>query len=808
MSPFFRLLISWLLLQLVCTKVSAQVGQPWVATTDTHTAVVHADGTLWTWGANGNGQLGDGTTTDHLTPAQVGVDSTWQRVAVSNGNTFALKRDGSLWSWGANQDGQLGTGTSGAADQLFPQRVGTSTSWVSLTAGEGFVLALHRDGTLWGWGANYDGQLGDGSTRGQLSPILVTGGAHWRHVTAGAYHVVAVRQDGTLWTWGYNEQGQLGNGTQTSTYQGISHGNAPSPVPQQIGRAHSWVSSAAGLYNSGAVQQDGTAWMWGYGYFAGQSLQTQLTPQPVALPIPARSIALGWYSTLIVACDGALWGYGMTYQGTLGDGTYTTRDQPVALSAGQPWTQVVMGQEHAIGLQPDGSIWGWGANVVGAIGHPSLSAFALFTPRQAGSLTNWASVSTGQFHTLALQRDGSLWSWGQNSWGELGDGMTTNRRLPTRIGTVTTWQTVAAGYSYSLALRRDGTLWAWGANHEGQLGDGTTTSRAVPQQIGTAANWASIAPGSGHTAALRQDGTLWLWGANRAGQLGQGTTAASLLPIQLGTATWRSVAVGIRHTVAVRADSTLWAWGDNKQGQLGDSTYVARLRPVQVGRRHDWVRVGAGAQHTLAIRADGTLWAWGDNRTAQLGIGTQDFDGVTTPKQVGKATDWTWIAGGAGHSVGLQRTGSWWSWGWGYGSPWSSAAAYSLVPKEVVSGQAWGSAASGTNAILAVRTDGTLWARGSNSLGELGTPSYALEPLLIQAGAGLHLDRLSLYPNPAHSIVTLVAPGCSAPLLLFDLSGRQVRQLPPCTKTLDVQGLATGVYLVRQGTAVTRLVVE
>jgi alpha-tubulin suppressor-like RCC1 family protein len=332
MRPSFCLLISWLLLQFAFTGVYAQAGQPWVATTDTHTAVVHADGTLWTWGANGNGQLGDGTTTDHLTPAQVGVDSTWHRVAVSNGNTFALKRDGSLWSWGANQSGQLGVGTSGSADQLLPQRVGTGTGWASITAGEGFTLALHRDGTLWGWGANYDGQLGDGSTSGHFSPVLAASGARWRHVTAGAYHVVAIRQDGTLWSWGYNEQGQLGNGRQTTTHQGISHGTAPTPVPEQIGRASTWVSTAAGLYNSGAVQQDGSVWQWGYGYVAGQGLSDQLTPQSVTLPTPARSLVLGWHSTLVVACDGTLWGYGLTYQGELGDGTYTTRDQPVALS--------------------------------------------------------------------------------------------------------------------------------------------------------------------------------------------------------------------------------------------------------------------------------------------------------------------------------------------------------------------------------------------------------------------------------------------------------------------------------------------
>ena len=337
----FLLLPCWLLGSPFTPRAHAQTGQPWVATTDTHTAVVHADGTLWTWGANGNGQLGDGTATDRLTPARVGADSAWQRVAVSNGNTFALKRDGSLWSWGANRTGQLGAGSGNAGDQAVPARVGTGTDWVSVTAGDGFAMALRRDGTLWAWGANYDGQLGDGSTRPRPVPVPVAGGYAWRHVAAGAYHTVAVRQDGTLWAWGYNGQGQLGNGTQT----GFNHGNAPTAVPQQVGTARTWVAGAAGVYASGAVQQDGTVWTWGFNYFVGAGLGSQLTPQPVALPAPARSLALGRYTTLIVACDGTLWGYGLAHDGELGDGTYAPRPLPGALTPGHAWTQVVAGQE-------------------------------------------------------------------------------------------------------------------------------------------------------------------------------------------------------------------------------------------------------------------------------------------------------------------------------------------------------------------------------------------------------------------------------------------------------------------------------
>ncbi|WP_223654299.1 T9SS type A sorting domain-containing protein [Hymenobacter psoromatis] len=130
------------------------------------------------------------------------------------------------------------------------------------------------------------------------------------------------------------------------------------------------------------------------------------------------------------------------------------------------------------------------------------------------------------------------------------------------------------------------------------------------------------------------------------------------------------------------------------------------------------------------------------------------------------------------------------------------------MPQLVAAGQVWATIASGWATVLAVRQDGTLWGWGENATGALGTPSYALEPLLIQAGSGLQLDRFRVYPNPTHGPVTIVSPGCSAPLVLFDLTGRQVRSLPPCTTTLEVQGLASGIYLLRQGTAVTRLAIE
>ena len=185
--------------------------------------------------------------------------------------------------------------------------------------------------------------------------------------------------------------------------------------------------------------------------------------------------------------------------------------------------------------------------------------------------------------------------------------------------------TVTAGQTSSIAIKVDGTLWAWGNNSYGQLGDGTTEVKNKPNQIDTATGWASVSSGAFHTIAIKTDGTLWAWGGNTDGQLGDGTNVSKNTPTKIGTATnWASVSAGTYHTLAIKTDGTLWAWGSNEFGHLGDGTSRAKNAPIQIGRDTNWVSVSAGSYHTLAIKSDGTLWAWGRNEFGQLGDGTTD----------------------------------------------------------------------------------------------------------------------------------------------------------------------------------------
>lgn len=194
------------------------------------------------------------------------------------------------------------------------------------------------------------------------------------------------------------------------------------------------------------------------------------------------------------------------------------------------------------------------------------------------------AVAAGGAHTLGLKRDGTLWAWGWNEFGQLGDGTTTFRLTPAQVGSEH-WMAAAAGDLHTVALRSDGTLWAWGLNDDGQLGDGTTTQRLTPVQVGTETDWASIAAGtmSGHTVALKADGTLWAWGRNDHGQLGDGTTTQRLTPARAATVLrWTGAAVGGDHTVAVSSDGTLWTWGWDAIGQLGDGISLDQPFPEPI----------------------------------------------------------------------------------------------------------------------------------------------------------------------------------------------------------------------------------
>jgi alpha-tubulin suppressor-like RCC1 family protein len=253
-----------------------------------------------------------------------------------------------------------------------------------------------------------------------------------------------------------------------------------------------------------------------------------------------------------------------------------------------------------------------------------------------GAGADWALVSCGRYHTVALKTDGSLWAWGDNGFGQLGQGEGSAAELhsPIQVGTDTDWVAVDTGEYSVVALKADGSLWAWGGNRYGQLGlgdSGLGTERYCPAQVGTDRDWATASVGVYHTAALKGDGSLWTWGSNGLGQLGYGSNIPLWeSPWQVGADTdWASAEAGGYFTAALKDYGAIYAWGDNADGQLGDGTTVAKSVPARAGTAEDWVALAVtGGTHAAAMKANGALWTWGRNGFGQLGDGTTSNSSV------------------------------------------------------------------------------------------------------------------------------------------------------------------------------------
>ncbi|MEW6378500.1 MAG: Ig-like domain-containing protein [bacterium] len=362
---------------------------------------------------------------------------------------------------------------------------------------------------------------------------------------------------------------------------------------------------------------------------------------------------IGSFTTVPLQSGRTLWAWGWNEEGQLGDGANTDKNTPVQIGTDNQWVSIAAGWAHTVALKSDGTLWAWGRNDVGQLGDGTNSDKNI--PVQIGTDNQWVSISANSesHHTLALKSDGTLWAWGRNDAGQLGDGTNSDKNTPVQIGTDNQWAAIAAGWGNSLALKSDGTLWAWGRNDVGQLGDGTNIDKNTPVRIGTDNEWIAIAAGGKHTVALKSDGTLWAWGRNEEGQLGDGTNIDKNTPVRIGTDNkWVSIAEGGFHTIALKSDGTLWAWGSNGSGELGDGTNIGKNIPVRIGTDNNWVSIAAGWFYTTALKSNGTLWAWGSNGNGKLGNGT--YIDKNTPVQIGTDAQWISIAAGYCHTAALK----------------------------------------------------------------------------------------------------------------------------------------------------------
>ena len=360
------------------------------------------------------------------------------------------------------------------------------------------------------------------------------------------------------------------------------------------------------------------------------------------------------------------WGHNNLFEfvplGCLGDNTTTTRSIPVTTFAGGAnWKQVSGGQFYTAAIKTDGTLWTWGYNNHGNLGDNTTTTRLTPVTTFAGG-TNWKQVACdGYAHTAAIKTDGTLWTWGRNYYGAIGDNTTTDRLTPvTTFAGGTNWKQVACGSLHTAAIKTDGTLWTWGYNYYGRLGNNTTTNRTTPvTTFAGGTNWKQVAGGYAHTAAIKTDGTLWTWGYNNNGQVGNNTTTHRSTPVTTfaGGTNWKQVACGNVHTAAIKTDGTLWTWGHNSPyGELGNNTTTDRSTPVTTfAGGTNWKQVSCNRENTAAIKTDGTLWTWGSNGSGQLGNNTTT-DRSTPVTTFAGGTNWKQVACGYFHTAAIKTS--------------------------------------------------------------------------------------------------------------------------------------------------------
>jgi len=411
-------------------------------------------------------------------------------------------------------------------------------------------------------------------------------------------------------------------------------------------------------------------------------------------------------------------------------------------------------------------------------------------PTSASSIINVINVATAQCmiaagagHSLALKEDGSVWAWGYNNLGQLGNGESgagVFESTPVKVSNLKDVIAVAAGYAHSLALKNDGSVWAWGRNVEGQLGNGKSGMGAIENNIPILVHLpntrdiVAIAAGDYWSFALTEDGSVWAWGNNGSGQLGIGKSGGyepTPVKVPINDVTALSAANG--HSLALKADGSVWAWGRNHHGQLGigkSGEGAIETTAVKVSNLNGIIAIAAQALHSLALKDDGSVWAWGYNGYGELGNGKSDGMGgpgsfEDTPVRALNLNGIIAIGAGHHYSLALKGDGSLWGWGQNtfgqFGNGKSGAGVFENTPVMVSNQKDTIAIAVGRNHTLVLKEDGSVWAWGDNSDGQLGNGD---------SGSGVFGD----IPVRVNGLVLLSPPTTTLPQNPTDTEGNNL----------------------------------
>lgn len=718
---------------------------------DASVIALKSDGTVWTWGRNDVGQIGDGTEgimDFRSTPTMVKGISDAVDVASGGGFNVVVKKDGSVWAWG-----MWGRAIEKGEYSLVPVKIDGFIDISAVAAGDDIIAALKKDGTVWMLETNpllreygsydyddedyYDDEYSGSEYEMQMEskiPYQVKNLSRIKSISSfgnnmnGAF--AAVRDDGTVWTWrgGNYEQIVKEKENVALTDAGMKASEDSYYIPAQVKGINDAVMAVPASEHMLVLKKDGTVWTWGVGMDitvgAGNMASGKLKyVSPTQIPgltnvtfLAAAPDAIIMQSAIAVKSDGTVW-----RMHSYGGNGYVKVEPLTGVKS------VAAGTGFVVFTKTDGTIWSCGINDYGQLGN-GYNSFVK-KPEKLNTIDNVKAFGTGANNSIALKRDGTVWHWGTfTEILESGANFRAKQQQytkPTLIQDFTGVTEVSAGNNMITMVKSDGTAWAMGGNFIGELGNGSRTFSTKPVKVslsGVKKVFNIKRDLYDYSIALMNDGTLRSWGDNQRGQLGDGTKTRRPAPAAVkGINNVAALALGSDSVLALKNDGTIWGWGSNLDGTLGKGVKDESLIPVRVNNLTDVTAVAMGGGSAAALKKDGTVWAWGYNGIGQLGQNSETVSYNPEPVKIPGLTNVKAIASGYGHMLALKQDGTVWAWGdMDFGSfdglEYDKAHLVRQIPE--LSGII--EIAAGDSHSMALKNDGTLWVWGLNKGGQLG----------------------------------------------------------------------------------------
>ena len=631
---------------------------------------IRSGGALYCWGNNAYGEFGNGTTTNSATPVLVPGGYTWIWVSTQfdygdlQATTCGITNTNAGYCWGSNPFGEIGDGTT--TQRLVPTLIAGSHLWSSIAVGYQDVCGITTAGAAYCWGPNGQSEVGDGTNTERTSPALVSGSHTWLSISEGYDSTCGIDNTNTAYCWGANNDNQLGDGTTT---------NRSTPTAL----SGTWSQINAGDGTTCGVKTSGSGYCWGLnssGQVGDNTTTQRTTPTAVSGGITWSSIATGFFNSCGLSTAGTAYCWGDNGAGDVGDGTTTQRNVPTAVSGSYTFSTLHIGDDATsddtnCGLTTGNVEYCWGYNSSDEVGDRTT------TNRKIPTAVNWADVNTdstisaGGQTTCDVRAGGVAYCWGNNTYGQLGNGSTINSSEPTQVLGGYTWQSISteddtftgANVATTCGITTSGTGYCWGANTYGDVGDGTTTERLVPTAISGGYTWATISVGFTDVCGVTTSGAGYCWGYNGAGEVGDGTTTQRTSPTAVsGSYTWASIYDSRATTCGVTTSGAGYCWGSNTYGQIGDTTTTNRYSPTAVSGSYTWSTIVTGTNISCGVTTSGAGYCWGSNNYGQVG------DGTTTdrhsPTSISGSYTWASISGDGYASCGVTTAGVGYCWGY------------------------------------------------------------------------------------------------------------------------------------------------